>query len=228
MANLYLTALDRHVLTACTPFVYQRYIDDILVICWRREVECILKEAHLFQSSIKLNLSGLGRENVQFLDLSLSLQHANRVEYTIYHKPQSRHGYLPFCSTHPNWVYASVAFSEARRYLNRCSERNEGLKRLELLRRRLLRRGYPGNLVRSAFEKAKSVRTKLKDRDRKMLEQCKLFFVCRFSGSLNTKFVNKMLASLPTLPGRPILALKMQKNLFRKLYSQWRVSQDCD
>ena len=222
VANIYLRALDEFVANSqAYPLYYIRYIDDVFMICWRDEADDIAQRANLFHGSIKLKVANRGRENVEFLDLNLGLDARDRIRFELYNKPMSLFAYVPFTSAHPPFVFRGVSRGEAMRYHDRCSSSEVADQKLELLRTRLRHRGYPYDLVDHAIRYAKEkIRHHCKKKEG--VNKRSLFFVCRYSGSLRMGFIKKTLKKLTNLPGRPTLTLKVQKNLFRLLYNQWK------
>ena len=217
IANAYLIALDKHIGRSCNLVGYQRYIDDLLVLCHVDEVPHLLRQANSFQSSIVVKKSGEGREHVVYLDMELSLNEKNEVVSSLYSKPGALYDYTPFSSTHPDFVFHGMAKAEAWRYRKRSVVVEDAEAKLEVLRRRFSARGIPQAVITKAFQE---VATSSGKRERSVCDR-PLYFVLPFSHTSNVSQLKRMLRKLPVKVGRPLLALKVQRSLFRHLYGQW-------
>ena len=226
IANAYLLSLDKHICDFCCLRGYQRYVDDLLVLCHPAEVENLVLHANSFQSSIALKKSGEGRENIVFLDMELHLDCQNRVVTSLYSKPMALFDYTPYSSTHPSFVFHGMAKAEAWRYCKRSSNPHQAEVKLQVLRKRLAARGIPHSVITRAFREVRAAKNCPKAGKVSSGNVRPLFFVVQYSHTSNVSMLRRMLRSLPTKVGKPMLALKVQRSLFRHLYGQWTCLRD--
>ena len=83
---------------------------------------------------------------------------------TVYRKPSDRRSFLQYKSVHPNTLKDSIAYSEALRLKQICSETPEVIKHLKDVKDPFIKRGYHSKILDHHFEKDVSV-------DRKILLQ---------------------------------------------------------
>jgi hypothetical protein len=151
-SNLTLAYLEQPIFSL-NPVSYNRYIDDLFIICDREDqnkyIECFnsrCPQIQLDPQSITIASSGI------FLDLKVSLDYNNgNVITELYQKPINKYMYIPPTSAHPKHVFTNFIQSEIQRViLNNSCEVN--LKQLlRLFFKRLTNRGYHKHFINTYF-----------------------------------------------------------------------------
>ena len=131
---------------------WKRFIDDCIGI-WRgtrRSFDNFVN--HLNNETIKYGIKFPIKEiqfgkSVHFLDLTVSLDEENRIQYCGYKKPTDAKHYLNPKSFHPNAVFRSIPFSQMLRTLNNNSKEETKIAELNQLVKEFEDSGYnPGEL----------------------------------------------------------------------------------
>ena len=143
-ANITLFMLERPLLIDCR--FYRRYIDDVFALF--TSVEAAWNYYHGFNAAVPgilLDTPFIGTNGI-FLDLSLTLSQG-RVQSTLYQKPANLYCYIPPMSDHNRSVFPNLIREELKRYKLNCSSDLEYQRFAQLLETRLLRRGYPAEMI---------------------------------------------------------------------------------
>ena len=217
LANLYLIELDALIQRFMVVCFYRRYIDDLCVLLTGDFADMILESAHEFHPSIRLTLSACGVSNIPFLDLALSVAEDGQVSHELYTKPHNRFQYVPFTSCHPPFVFSGVAKGEYQRYIRRCSSDELAKPHLARLTLRFLKRGYPHSLLHKARHQALKREKQVRD------HLHAVHLVMTYSSSLNASKLRQLMQPIKRLWPSVRMSFKVQRNLFRLLYSQWIV-----
>ena len=92
LANIYLNQLDDYLLK-CTNAMnieikcMKRLVDDIFLIIRKSQLEAVVNLANSWHPSIQCELAGSGRCSIPFLDVAISIDNQNRIDFSIYRKP---------------------------------------------------------------------------------------------------------------------------------------------
>eukprot|EP00971_Amphidinium_carterae_P346719 6488353-Amphidinium_carterae.1 len=220
IANVYLHELDRLLSTlGCVRF-YKRFVDDIFVVLERGKLNEFLGTATSFHHSIKFEAPVVG-DRIPFLDLWVKIGH-NCFEYELFSKPSNLYLYLPFQSGHPRFVFRSILQGECLRYIRRNSTRAQAQKHLNMLAVRFVERGYPIALIQNAIHSAWARASSQKIRGSvPKTARSKHHLVVRWSGSLGRNF-NGLFRKVHRILPQFCVSFRVQKNLFRHTYYQWR------
>lgn len=131
---------------------WKRFIDDIIGL-WvgsKRQFECfVTKLNHLAKPfGIQFGDSQFGR-SVNYLDVTLSLDDSNNIEYRLFKKETDARLFLKTDSYHPAHVFKSVVFSQMIRVIQRNSRDDTCVEDLEELKGDLRRSGHGDALLES-------------------------------------------------------------------------------
>ena len=216
LANLYLVEFDATLRLTPGLCGYKRYIDDLLLLLSRDCVSSCIERLHSFHPNIRVKVSAQGMRDIPFLDLQLSIDAEANISHIIFTKPQNLFHFVPFTSCHPAFVFRGVVQGEYQRYTRRCSSQTAAAHHVQLLRQRLLRRGYPHSVVyKHTIRQVKQTHLFKKD-------GLRVHMVLQYSRSLNVPKLRGVLAPLRRLLPQLRLSFGVQRNMFRLLYGQWR------
>ena len=143
---------DKFVQEARSP--YGRYIDDCICILPPDRVSQFFIRANAWHPSITVEQAAMGRSNVPYLDIAISLSSANQFTFELYRKPMNLYQYLPRASCHRPSVFASLIKGEAIRIMRRCSSCRVAQKHLSIFKSHLIKRGYSSLEIDVAFDRA--------------------------------------------------------------------------
>ena len=139
---------------------YRRFIDDVIGI-WspnpNTQTDDI--EWNSFQDTMN-TFPGLTWEfserakTVDFMDMTISITNANKIEITLFEKKMNLHLYIPPHSAHPPGLLPGIVYSTLFRIFTICSSEEDKAKRTKTFFKRLIARGYKGNKIRNLFHKA--------------------------------------------------------------------------
>lgn len=140
--------------TPLKPYIWYRFIDDVFSI-WlygRERLEEFVELLNGRHETIKFtwDASPLSQN---FLDVTVSLRNSDIVT-DLFVKPTDTHQYLHPASCHPGHCKKAIAFSQALRILNICSERQSAEQHLENLVGYLVARGHNKRKVRFQVRRA--------------------------------------------------------------------------
>ena len=93
-------------------------------------------------------------KSVNFLDLTLSLDPNNQIQYRLFRKETDARNYLRTDSYHPHQVFDSVAFSQMIRIIERNSQDHTSAEDLNVLKEDLTRCGYNSDKLEEIEPKA--------------------------------------------------------------------------
>ena len=95
----------------------------------------------------------MGRE-VNFLDLTITINDRNRIETRTYQKPMNLYLYIPEASAHPLGVGKAMVYGSMRRYKLQNTKREHYIEQARLLFRRMKARGWRPSLLKELMMKA--------------------------------------------------------------------------
>ena len=87
---------------------------------------------------------------LNFLDIQLKIVN-NTLIFDIYYKPTNSFNYLTYSSCHPSHTKNNIALSLAKRIINIVTDNRE--KRLSELKKHLIERNYPPQIIDYTFTK---------------------------------------------------------------------------
>ena len=218
LANLYLSHLDSFLQVSLgndLQFVV-RYIDDLLLLCARREGE-ILSIANSWHSSLSFDLSG--SHDVNFLDVSLRIEQNRTIHWSMFSKPKNLYLYIPATSNHPPSCFLSLQIGGIVRCFRRNKSPRDANKHIEIFKSRLKDRGFS----LKAFE---CLRTKfsLRARSESARKVGSVFLKVPYNKDISLKWFKSQLQQhlpllqqvVPSCAVRPCWAVR--KSLFRLRY----------
>ena len=103
--------------------------------------------------SLRWEVEERSRE-VNFLDLTITINDSNRIETRTYQKPMNLYLYLHHASAHPPGVLKGMIYGCMRRYYLQNSHRSDYLRMIRLLRDRLVARGHKRALLNDMMVEA--------------------------------------------------------------------------
>ena len=162
-ANIFMSDFeDKHVYSYHKqPLVWLRFIDDIFFI-WedgQESLDVFLKHLNQVHNSIKFTYE-TSRERVNFLDTWIQVNKEGKIDTDLYTKPTDSNNYLHYTSAHPTHNKKGIPYGQFLRLRRICSDEKSFVDHCIEKGRHFLRRGYPEDLIRTAFSK-----TLTKDRE---------------------------------------------------------------
>ena len=123
-ANLFMGEFERKALEDYVdkPFLWLRYIDDILMV-WthgNEKLESFIAYLNSIHPNIKFT-SERSTTSIPFLDVKIFLENG-KIETDLYCKPTDEHQYLLHSSGHPHHTKKSIPYSLALRLRRICSK----------------------------------------------------------------------------------------------------------
>ena len=155
IANLFMAWLEEDIL-ARSPWkidssLWRRFIDDVATL-WsygEDQLQLFLQWLNLQHPTIKFT-ANYGTTKIPFLDVSVSVNDG-QLTTDLHVKDTDAHLYLPFTSCHPRHCTRSIPHSQCLRIRRICSSDTAFLQRCRELKDRMMKRGYPGELLESAI-----------------------------------------------------------------------------
>ena len=138
---------------------YVRFIDDIFGI-WRidEDNEIDSQQWNEFQSALNAE-SGLTwdisdrNQQVNFMDLTITIRPDNTIHTTLFEKAQNLYLYIPPHSAHPTGVLTGIVLGGIHRIYSLCSDKADIKTHLEKFYNRLCIRGYKRSTLEPIFSK---------------------------------------------------------------------------
>ena len=158
LANLFMADLEQEFLSTQTvkPFLYKRYIDDILMI-WLHpihEFHTFFNSLNQFHPTIKFEYT-ISETEVQYLDLTIFFDKDTRRLATKTHiKATNTFQYVHYNSHHPHATKRAIIKGEILRYKRQCSKTVDFLKLKQNLIDHFLHRGYPLKIIKQSLKEA--------------------------------------------------------------------------
>ena len=210
------------------PYLWRRYIDDIMFI-WKGEVselEEFLTHINSQHTHIKFTATyNQDTRSIPFLDMQITINKDGLIETDLYKKESSVVKYLKPSSCHPSHITSNIPYALGLRTLRICSERATFLKRIEEMRQDLLSCDYHPKILESAFKRTLNVeRSEALKKVEKTSEKDKNSpFVITYHpklpsiSNITKKHWKVMCDDSPKLkrcfPNPPVVAYKRHKNL---------------
>lgn len=132
-----------------------RFIDDILSIIDVTGIEIEIQEwlNQMFQHDFLKFTYEYSGNSVNFLDLTIELDHDNNIHTKIYKKPMSKHEFVHYNSNHPRHLLNSLPYSSGLRIVRSCSDPQTRIEELHSLLNKFRRRDYPDELLSHTLHK---------------------------------------------------------------------------
>ena len=134
-ANIFIGDLERRILTQMDqrPDIWWRYIDDVFAI-WSHGEERLIEFIKLInQVHPKIQFTAVwSNRSTAFLNVMVTIEEGRLTTYLIT-KPTNMHQYLHKYSCHPAHCKSTIAYSQALRLRQMCSDSDTYLRRTEEL-----------------------------------------------------------------------------------------------
>ena len=183
----------------------------------------LLQFLNSWRSSIVWELTHSGRDEVPFLDLSLSISNM-RLDYGTFRKVPNAYLYLPRGSCHNPSVFSSLIHGEVNRLITTNKSAKAFEHQLSFFTGKLVARGYDRSFVsrvaRSALHVARRRFTQPPPHKRPYIR--KHFIPIVYSASTNYSLVRRSIAKYRVHIqhlGHVGVSSRVQRNLFRQLYA---------
>ena len=137
------------------PFTWIRYIDNIFFI-WTHDdhkLKSFLENLNQLHSNIKFTHES-STESILFLDLCVKVSQG-KLETDFHIKHTNRHQYLHYSSSHPGHTKQSIVYSQTLRVARICSHEADFRKHTKEMKSRVLKRGYPNNVIKKEMKLVK-------------------------------------------------------------------------
>ena len=145
-ANLYLDRFDKRFAPKCC--FYSRYIDDVFFI-FSGNIEAYIRlrlRMNQYIPGIQLTFKRSIR-SVDFLDLTITKNPENKIEFTTYRKAINVYQYLPMSSNHNNATITGYIYGEMLRQLRNNSKLADRESNIYFFYLKLRQRGFPANYL---------------------------------------------------------------------------------
>ena len=138
---------------------WKRFIDDGIGV-WKgtkKEFESFLKSLNKLTNKYGIHFplkeAQFGK-SVNFLDITLYIDNANKIQHKLYTKPTDARSYLNPNSFHPRHVFNSIPFSQMLRIIKCNTTEDNCLEDLDNLKVDLINSGYNKNMLDKIQDKA--------------------------------------------------------------------------
>ena len=180
-ANLFMAKLEQDLLEKAPnnlrPTIWWRYIDDIFFL-WdhgKTTLDTFMGHMNQHHHSIKYTIEPSIKEGV-FLDTEIYKEN-NRLLTKVHHKPTDAFAYLHYTSCHPKHVMRNIPKGQFMRYRRICSKTEDYITQGHNLISKLRDRGYPLNLINTAYEQVLAMDREelLKDKKKENNNNCVIY-----------------------------------------------------
>ena len=96
-------------------------------------------------------------KSVEFLDTVITIDENNFIHTTLFTKPGKKCTYLSPTSCHPSHICENIPYSLGLRLKRICSSDMDFLNQLDILKNKLISRGYKPNSIQRSFERVKTI-----------------------------------------------------------------------
>ena len=224
IANLFVYIYEKKWLSIHRPIVYYRFIDDLFIISLYNLNEMTSSLTGAFG---KLTLNVDSSDLINFLDLYISIDNNNFLDFKLYFKPTNTFSYLLISSNHPSFMFKNIVKSLFIRIRRICTRFSNYVYYGSILTQQLLKRGYNLNIINKTFSMVSYLERSdlLIYKKRETLEFRDTFIfkfnfdssILNFNSILSYSFTN-LKNIFPSLNNKRILTVnKMQNNIFSLL-----------
>lgn len=151
LANLFLAETLDPLLINEKIQTFRRYIDDIFGI-WKGTEAEFIEFFNLLNEASPIPLTYTIGKEIVFLDLTITLNDDNIIDYKTYQKIQSRFQYITPKSFHPYHTFKGMIIGELKRLMRNSSKEAFYLSSRSLFLERLARMGFPRFSVIKIFQ----------------------------------------------------------------------------
>jgi len=230
-ANIFMDDLEKTMLATAKikPKYYKRFIDDIFLVvdCDETQLEEFVTHMNNQNPSVQFTHE-YSKEEINFLDVMVYKDRANKLQVKTYIKPTNKQLYNSNTSHQPPpGATKGVAFGEAIRYLRTNSDKRQFYKILFIHKGNLLKRGYPRSLINKTMKKVKfsmraeSMKPKIKKQQKKTEDRpvfttrycCRARKVFRIGEKYWSRLRSDHAGIVKHIANRPTLAYKSNQNL---------------
>ncbi len=171
-ANIFMNQFeDDHVYTnRIQPKVWFRFIDDIFAVftCSRRQVDRFVKDLNNVFKDQLVFTAHVSNTSVDFLDTTVKFDDNGKLYTTLYTKPTDTHDYLLYSSAHPRHCKQATPYSQLLRLRKICKKDEDFVEHSQNILGHFHRRGYPMNILKSAWNLVKTL-----DRDSLLIDRAR-------------------------------------------------------
>ena len=161
-ANIFMSQLENRIITHAPdklrPFLWKRYIDDIIII-WQHGEQTLKKfieHANSIHDTIKFE-GDYSKDRINFLDTTIYFNDNRILESTLFIKPTDICTLLQAASFHPPHCKKGIIYSQALRYRRLITNDKELEKHLNILKEHLVRRGYDLTFIEKTFARISNI-----------------------------------------------------------------------
>lgn len=203
------------------PFLYKQYRDDGFGI-WQGPTTELLKFVEkLNQMHPTLKFTVTYGKQIDYLDLTISINNFGSISTETYYKPTDSFAYLHSESNHPKHCITNIALSQAIRHIRNCSNYSTYLFHTQFLKHNLIQKGHNYRSVTQKIRKVKFYkRTQLLNytKQRKLTRTPIIVTYNQNMPNIKQiikKHTNNLLDqdNLEAIGGNPIIGYKVQKSL---------------
>ena len=137
------------------PLLWKRYIDDVFMI-WphgQDSLDQFVDHLNSKHDTIKFTVES-STTQVNFLDVSVTINNEGGLTTSLYTKPTDSHNYLLYSSEHPRHLLRGIPYSQFLRVRRICTNIIDFRQHALTLASHFIRRGYPKHLVQTALTRA--------------------------------------------------------------------------
>lgn len=134
-----------------TPTIIKKYVDDILIIINKEEIEELSNILNKFHKSIKFTLEVENDKQLPYLDMCLH-RRPKKIDISLYQKPTSKNRLMNYSSAHTTKQKEGMVYGYVSRILNITSEcfKDHSIRTIHHV---LDMNGYPRNLINKMIHK---------------------------------------------------------------------------
>jgi hypothetical protein len=142
VANLYLASFELKNRSMIKTSLFFRFIDDIF---GTTRVKLTQEYFQKIYGDLKITFETANKVN--FLDLYISINKDNRLDFNLYIKPTNTFSYLSTTSNHPTHIFKNIPYSLLMRARKICSSDQDYLFHATKIHNNLIKRGYKSNFI---------------------------------------------------------------------------------
>ena len=135
--------------------LWKRYIDDVFGLFKgsKEEFDNLVTWLNSLQPGVVKFTANISYSHVEFLDLVIRIENG-KLESELFVKPSNLQLYLNYNSNHPEPCKTGLVYGQALRIVERCSNEQDAEQHLQNLKKKLLDRKYPEEIVKKEIFRA--------------------------------------------------------------------------
>ena len=135
--------------------LWKRYIDDVFGLFKgsKEEFDNLVTWLNSLQPGVVKFTANISYSHVEFLDLVIRIENG-KLESELFVKPSNLQLLLNYNSNHPEPCKTGLVYGQALRIVERCSNEQDAEKHLQNLKKKLLDRKYPEEIVKNEIFRA--------------------------------------------------------------------------